>query len=157
VREPPFLEDPREPLLEDVEVDRLREEVLRAAAHRVDGRLDGSVRRDDDEVRERMPRLRPLQEIDAVLGADAQVRDDDVDAARLDRSLRVVEVRRDADRVSETADESRELSSLVRIVLDEDHDGLRRHAPSRHRHVHVTSRREGRLQTARRRRPRRPR
>jgi hypothetical protein len=60
--EPALLQQAREALLEDVEVERLRQEIVRAAPHGLDRGLDRPVGGDDEEVDEGMAGAGPPEE-----------------------------------------------------------------------------------------------
>ena len=114
LREGLRLEGAVEDGVEVVEVDGLREEVVGTLLHRLDGRFDAAVGREEDADGLRVLRADGLEEIEAVHAGHADVREHDFDVAVGEFVHRHLGVGREADVETEL---QRALESLARVAV----------------------------------------
>jgi hypothetical protein len=122
---------------EHVEVERLRQVIVSALRHRLDGVGDGAERRHHDEGARREDRPRLLHEADAVQTGHLEVGQHDVGAELLELAQRLEAVGRSLGRVALFPEDLGEGSTRVGLVVDDEdsaptsHGGRLPHPPAR--------------------------
>jgi hypothetical protein len=102
-----------------VEVERLRQVVVRALGHRLDGVGDRAERRHHDEGARGQDRARLLHEADAVEPGHLEVRQDDVGTELFELAERLEAVGRGLRRVTLFTEDLGERSARVGFIVDD--------------------------------------